>query len=183
MIEIEKKAYLKDLKILDKIKEIAFYKGEKHKEDVYFAPINIERINIYKDPIFRIRIEEGKKILSYKKKKFIDKTEVNDEHEIDISGSDIPQMRAFFRHIGYLPFIEKKKKTSLYVVKDLEGYDVSIEHNEVEKLGEFIEIEVLAQNESEAVKVEKIICDLFKKIGIKDEDIEPKYYIDLLMEK
>jgi predicted adenylyl cyclase CyaB len=185
VIEVEKKAYLRDYKTLDKIREIAQYRGDSEKEDTYFAAIG-QKLDLYKDPIFRIRITGNEKILSYKKKRFIEKTEVNEEQEIDISAiDDIQAFRNFFQYTGYYPFIEKKKKTSLYRIENYEGFPVSIEHNKIENLGDFIEIEILVEEKAKE-KVEKarqVITKLFHEIDISEEDVEPRYYIDLLMEK
>ncbi len=182
MIEVERKAYLKDLSILDKIKKISEYTEKSTKKDTYFAPFAIKRLDVYKDPIFRIRSKDGKNILSYKKKKIVEKTEINIENEIDISSLDKPSLRSFFQYIGFYPFIEKKKTTNLYKTKK-NNFDVSIEHNNIENLGEFIEIEILIDEEKDIEKANKAINDLFEKLEIQKEDIESKYYIDLLMEK
>lgn len=183
MIEVEKKAYLKDLSLLDKIKDFAQFKGNFVKEDVYFAQIGANNINVYKDPIFRIRIEEGKQMLSYKKKSLLDKTEVNQEFELDISHLDQSSLRSFFQYIGFYPFIEKIKKTSLYQYLDKNGFTVSLEHNYVDKLGDFLEIEILLEDSALSKKAQQSIADIFKKLSIPESDIESKYYIDLLMEK
>jgi predicted adenylyl cyclase CyaB len=182
MFEVEKKAYLRNFSVLHKIKEIAIYKGEIYKEDVYFAPISNSNTNIYQDPLFRIRLEDNKMELSFKQKKFKDKTEINDEHTIDISSSDPIELRSFFRHIGFFPFIEKKKKTQLYQIMDKFPFPVAIEHNAIDRLGEFIEIEILLEDEHLIEEAHQIIDKIFHDIGVKEEDFEARYYIDLLME-
>ncbi len=182
MIEVEKKAYLKSPHTVEKIKEIADYKGESFKDDIYFAPIGTTRINVYKDPIFRIRTEKSQKILSYKKKSIVDKTEVNIENEIDITNMEVPKLRSFFQYLGFYPFIEKKKITRLYNYSGRKDISVNIEHNTVENLGDFIEVEILTEKEEHVPTAKKVIDDLFTKLEIKEDDIESKYYIDLLME-
>lgn len=183
MIEVEKKAWLKAPGVIEKIKGMAAYAGEMEKEDIYFAPITTERLNIYKDPIFRVRIQNGQKLLSYKKKNFRDKTEVNEEFEQDISSIDLSFLRPFFQYLGFFPFIEKKKTTHLYRLEDFKGFAVCIEVNLIENLGEFVEIEILADREDQVSNADAAIGEIFALLSIPDEDIEARYYIDLLMER
>ncbi len=184
MIEVEKKAWLKDLeKTRKNILKIATFTEKTEKEDIYFAPIMTERLNIYKDPIFRIRIEKGKQFLSYKKKSFRNKTEVNEEQEIDIAHIDLAFLRPFFQYLRFFPFIEKRKETELYIMKNYQGFFVSIEINQVEKLGDFVEIEILIESKDLIEKADQALSEIFEKIEISEEDIEEKYYVDLLMER
>lgn len=183
MIEIEKKAYLKRQETLQKIKEIASFVKVSEKKDIYFAPIAFKRENLYKEALFRIRRKGDEQILSYKKKQVKDKTEINDEHEIDVSSQNLAELRDFFQHIGFFPFIEKTKKTNLYKYSKNKDFDVLIEHNLIEDLGEFIEIEILTEDSSQIENASNIISKLFQEIGILESEIEPRYYIDLLMEK
>jgi len=180
MIEVEKKAYLRNNQVLQNIKDIAEYKGYSVKTDRYYGPGSKEVVNLYHDPVFRLRKENQQQILTFKEKSFIENTEVNQEHEIDLSHIPQKDLEKFFSYLGYKPFIDKNKNSHLYYIRNKNGYPVSIEHNHIESLGEFIEIEILAQQESEVPAVHRIIEELFQELGIKDEDIEKRYYIDLL---
>lgn len=184
MIEVERKAWLKDLaKTRENILKVASFKEKVQKDDIYFAPIMTERLNIYKDPIFRIRLEKGKQFLSYKKKSFLNKTEVNEEQETDISHINLAFLRSFFQYLRFFPFIEKRKETELYIIENHQGFFVSIEINQVEKLGDFVEIEILVSKKDEVEKADQALTEIFEKIKIPDEDVEKKYYVDLLMER
>lgn len=180
MIEIEKKAYLRDSAVLEKIKEIAVYKGFFDKQDTYYGPDQENKINVYQDRVFRLRKENDKQILSFKKKNFLGKTEVNEEYEMDVSTVKKEDLEVFFYYLGYKSFIDKNKKSHIYIIGNKKGYPVTIEHNLIDQLGEFIEIEILAKEASETEKANQVIEELFSEIGIREEDIEHRYYIDLL---
>jgi len=180
MYEVEKKAYLRE-DILEKVKKIATFKYCTEKKDIYFTNVKGRKVNIYTDRVFRIREENGEKILSYKDKSFNNKTEINKEHEIDISNVDLLKLKEFFNYMEIYPFIEKTKKTSLYNMY-YEGFKLNIECNEIENLGRFIEVEIITEDKNIENAV-KAIDNFFEEIGIKEEEIEKRYYIDLLMER
>ncbi|HOJ49719.1 MAG TPA: class IV adenylate cyclase [Spirochaetota bacterium] len=182
MYEIEKKAYLRD-EVLDKIKNIANFKYYVEKKDVYFTNVAGRKVNIYTDPIFRIREENGKKILSYKDKSFNQDTEVNKEFEIDITSVDIDKIKDFFKYMGIYKIIEKTKKISLYTIENYKGFYLNIECNEIEGIGRFVEVEIILDNKEVIEEAVSVIDSFFKEIGIREKEIEKRYYIDILMER
>ena len=62
MIEVEKKAYLRNNQVLQNIKDIAEYKGYSVKTDRYYGPGSKEVVNLYHDPVFRLRKENQQQI-------------------------------------------------------------------------------------------------------------------------
>lgn len=183
MIEVEKKAYIKNPIIVENIKKIAILEKEEKKEDRYFTKINSSKIDIYSDPIFRTRKSGETQILSYKKKTFVNKTEVNEEHEFDVSTFNLSEFRSFCQYIGFFPFVEKVKHTRLYRLKKGSPFEVAIEHNTIEGLGDFVEVEILLENKNQVEEAGKAIDQILTEIGVSENDVEPRYYIDLLMEK
>lgn len=180
MIEVEKKAYLNNPKVLENIKQIAEYQGYVEKQDTYYGPKEKKQVNAYQDSVFRIRKEKGRQILSFKNKSFLDKTEVNQENEIDVSSIDKKELELFFDYLGYKSFIDKIKKSHIYIMRRENQFPVTIEHNNIEPLGEFIEIEILTGDENDAPRARDLIDQIFNEIGITETDVENRYYIDLL---
>lgn len=71
-----------------------------------------------------------------------------------------------------------RKKRTLYLVSQ-----TRIHLDEVEGLGEFVELEVVMRPGQPASEGHQIIADLTKKLEISQEDLIHSAYIDLLLEK
>jgi predicted adenylyl cyclase CyaB len=180
--EVERKAHLRKPATAARIlAKIAAYAGRRVKEDRYYLlrPGPAAGIDFRKDPMFRIRIEKGRCWLTAKKRSFRGKTEINKEVEIP-AGKPEETLWFFERYLGLAPFVVKHKRTRLY----LRG-DIHAEINFVDGLGWFLEVEILMgklDRKREKRALERI-QSIFDRLGIREEDIEPRYYIQMLMEK
>ncbi len=58
-----------------------------------------------------------------------------------------------------------------------------VEINTVDGLGDFIEVEVVASDKSQKAGAIALVDEVFDILEIPEEDIEQRYYIDLLLEK
>jgi len=180
--EVEKKAHLRKPATAARIlAKIAAYAGRRVKEDRYYLLRSCPPtgIDFRKDPIFRIRIENGRCWLTAKKRSFRGKTEINEEVEIP-AGKPEETLWFFERYLGLAPFVVKHKRTRLYLLGDIHA-----EINFVDGLGWFIEVEILREKLDRRGKKRALarIQSIFDRIGIREEDIEPRYYIQMLMEK
>lgn len=180
--EIEKKAHLKDPVAAEKkLLEAGKFAGEAVKEDCYYLIRRKaeKKIDMKNDPIFRIRVVGERCWISAKKRTFRGKTEINEEAEIPAGRPD-ETIWFFETYLGLTPFVRKRKKTRLFKIDD-----INVEINHVENLGCFLEVEI--QKESLDRDEEKTILEridsIFKLLEISEEDVEPKYYIEMLMEK
>jgi len=180
--EIEKKARVKNPHRISHILSQLFkYIGTSIKIDRYYLLKfkSTRRINFKTDPIIRLRIEKGKSFLTTKKRTFKGKTEINREIEIPL-GSPTRAIEFFENALGLKPFVIKKKKTKLF-----KRGNIKAELNFVEGLGWFLEIEILKKNLSKSDEKQTLskISSVFKTLGIKEQDFEPRYYIELLLKK
>lgn len=104
--------------------------------------------------------------------------EVNDEKEFAVS--DRTEFERFLHKAGFEAVFEKRKK-SMQWKKD----GVLIELCTVEPLGDFLEMEILAEtaDENRINEARLTLEKLLKKYGIPLEQIEPMYYSELLKAK
>jgi len=121
-------------------------------------------------------------LVTYKQKHRICKEnpalEVNDEKEFAIS--DRAEFERFLQKAGFEAVFEKRKK-SMQWTKD----GVFIELCTVDPLGDFLEMEILAETaDKKYIKEARLALEkLLKKYGIPLEQIEPMYYSELLKAK
>ena len=129
--------------------------------------------------------EKGKTcrhLVTYKQKRRICKEnpalEVNDEKEFAVS--DRTEFERFLQQAGFEAVFEKHKKSMQW-----EKGDALIELCTVEPLGDFLEMEILAEtaDENRVKKTRLALEKLLKKYGIPLEQIEPMYYSELLKAK
>ena len=121
-------------------------------------------------------------LVTYKQKRRICKEnpalEVNDEKEFAVS--DRAEFERFLQKAGFEAVFEKHKK-SMQWTKDC----VLIELCTVKHLGDFLEMEILAETaDKKYIKEARLKLEkLLKKYGIPLEQIEPMYYSELLNAK
>ncbi|WP_300711680.1 class IV adenylate cyclase [uncultured Brachyspira sp.] len=176
--EIEIKAYIKDFEsVLNFLKNNAKFKKKYFKKDIYYAKEkSIKEGNIKTISCIRLRIENGGYTFCTKERTLIDGAEVNEEIEIKVS-----KKKSRF----IVDFLSKLQKYKEYVRKEKKGYafiykNALIEISKIKNLGDFIEIEFLNSDKP----VENQVCKLksiLKEIGIDENSIETKPYIELLV--
>jgi len=196
--EIELKAHVEDSvgvkKTLDKI---AFFRYEFIKEDVYWMPgpeangarLPKSGIRIRKEKTANNYGENNFFLVTYKTKERRSNIEVNKENEFIIksanpdSGEDEEEAIGAFEYllssIGMVKSISKKKQGFYYNYEE-----ISAELTFVEKLGWFLELEVIskASDDETVSKIKDTLLALLKKTGISEDKIEPRYYNEMLQE-
>ena len=187
MYEIELKAHVTDReKTIAKLNAFATYCGMVQKSDTYYK--NAAKISA------RIRTEtemlndadtsgqQGKQrvFLTYKRKELrLDANgaaiEVNDEKECELS--DGTALESLLTDSGFAVSIKKEKTVMGWVCGS-----AHLELCTVPPLGDFLEIEILSSaNDSATVeKCQSELKTLLHKAGIPNENIERRYYSDML---
>jgi len=166
-MEVEIKFRVEFDRIREKIESIgAKFIGEEIQEDLYFSlpPKHLLRIR---------RIANlGESILGYKEIK----DERNEEFdEIEVRVEDFDKTREIFKRLGFKEEVWVKKHRYIYKLDN-----VTFELNKVEGLGDFLDIEVMSDN---IEKAKERIWEIAKLLGLKEEDVEPRLYQELLKEK
>ncbi len=205
MFEIELKAHVENRsKVIEKMNFLAEYIGSVQKDDFYWgkdidgkkiqARIRRERhleildaesfmANINADE-YRLKPDQGKEevFLTYKEKEVRESEngtsfEVNDEKESKI---DNPQaLEALFKDLGMNIVLEKHKT----VISWMYG-NTHIELCTVPPLGDFLEIEILTENNDQETITENRnkLLEILKKCDIPESKIEKRYYSEMLRE-
>jgi predicted adenylyl cyclase CyaB len=181
MIEVELKARLRDREaVLATVAGFARDAGEVDKFDSYWhgPDWRIERGK----KGFRLRSEGGSTVVAFKTKRSEGGMEINREREIGVS--DAEAFVEFCIRLGCEPFYSKRKRGRKFLVGAADGDAITIEIVEVLGLGHFIEIEALLAEEDPAAiaLAQGEIRGLLARAGVPAEDIEPRFYSELLVE-
>jgi adenylate cyclase class 2 len=180
VIEIEIKAWLDDLFAARCALEAlgATRVGEALERDLYYGPENKapREIDLARDPVFRLRNSGEKWLVTAKRREIEEGVERNDEVEFAVS--DAAAFREFAQRLGFRPFAVKRKKSEKFALGR-----ASIGLNEVDPLGNFIEVEILLEDgapEEEQALAKAEVRGVLANIGIPEEKIEPRLYIDMI---
>ncbi|ALV62146.1 Adenylate cyclase [Thermococcus sp. 2319x1] len=139
---------------------------EEVQEDLYF--------DIPLPNLLRIRriVNTGEIILGYKEIKD-QKNEEFDEIEVEVK--DFDKIREILRRLGFKEDVWVKKHRHVYRLGN-----VTFELNRVEGLGDFLDIEVISDDVEEA---KRKIWEVARELELKEEDVEPRLYQELIKEK
>ncbi|MEA1905345.1 MAG: class IV adenylate cyclase, partial [Euryarchaeota archaeon] len=124
----------------------------------------------------RVRDSDGKYRLTYKGPKKDDETTSRDEIEIGIESAR--EMVEILDELGFYEICEVKKLRKTYLLKDL-----IITLDNVDDLGEFIEVEGKASNDREFEEKKDEIFKLLKKLGLSTDAISQRSYLEMLLDK
>jgi predicted adenylyl cyclase CyaB len=170
-IEVETKIKVYDVKeVRKKIKEIAkFVKKEKKSDDYY----SLEYFG-YPDKSLRVRDRGKKREVNFKQRKgYVDG--IHAKNEVQFGITDLKGFFELIEDFGFRKWMHKEKKTELYKTKE----GVSIELNKLDKLGWYIEIEVLCEKKDIAKARQKIV-KVRKKLGFSSRDSDKRGYTKML---
>jgi len=169
MFEIEAKVRLAETDFKRLRKEIPQRYAQKT-EDVFSKDAYYSDIKTFS---LRIREKNSKGILNIKSKKRGKGIEFNNEIELPLKSAS--GFHAFFKKIGIALRAKKVKKGEIF-----KSGKMQIELNFVDDLGYFLEIETLAESESEIPAAKKALLKVFRRLGFNSDDFEKKYYLELL---
>jgi adenylate cyclase class 2 len=176
MIEIEVKASVEDPKQLERsiIEFGATPIGIQMQADTYYnAPY---RDFGKTDEALRIRVEEGKSVLTYKGPKMDTVSKTRKEVETEIK--DIDGMGNILSSLGFFPVATVSKKR-----KNFRLGDFFISLDEVRNLGYFIEVEIGAKDSRNYQEKVERIFKFMGKLGISRESSIRKSYLEMILEK
>lgn len=183
MIEVELKAHLRD-RAATQAAVAAFARpiGGVDKRDSYWHGPDWRRNGDTRG--FRIRSELGSTTVTFKDKRPEGGIEINREREFEVL--DAEAFVEFAQRLGCEPFFEKRKRGLAYKASASPGAEdeATIEIVEVAGLGDFIEIEVLLDDEDprRLALAQGEIRALLARALVAEGDIEPRFYSELLMD-
>ncbi len=117
-------------------------------------------------------------VVNFKRKEVRDGIEVNDEREFTVEGET--QFEAMLERLGLALHICKLKTGKAWT---FEG--ITIELSEIEGLGHFVELEILAETDTYEIVADarSRLLALLARIGVDAGKIETRYYTEMLSEK
>ena len=176
MIEIEVKASVEDPKQLERslIEFGATPIGIETQADTYYnAPY---RDFGKTDEALRIRVEDGKSVLTYKGPKMDKVSKTRKEVETEIK--DIDGMGDILSSLGFFPVATVSKKRKNFRIGD---FFISLD--EVRDLGHFIEVEISVKDSRNFQEKVESIFKFMGKLGINRESSIRKSYLEMILEK
>lgn len=177
MIEVERKAWVDNpVDLESRVKRIARLQKKERMIDFYFTP---RKESHPIDNCFRIRLEDKSAWVTFKRKKIVRRSEVNEEMNKEIRNPVL--LARLLEEAGYIMFVRKEKHARIYRSRKYPG--TSIELHRVSDLGNFIEVEVLCRRKSDVPRALRNVQSIFRELRIRPRDVEPRLYIELLREK
>lgn len=168
MKEIEIKLRIKNENELRRaIIKIADFDREYEKNDEYY---------IKDDFIVRVRDDHPETYVTYKVRKIVNNTEVNDEFEMTVSSKKM--FIDLLIESGYKLYYKKQKKG--YSLKTIEG--ITFDISSVNDLGMFLEIEKVVDEKVSADSTIEELKEIMKFLNLNEDQIETKSYAELILE-
>jgi adenylate cyclase class 2 len=174
MIEVEVKVRADHEKIRPILKKIGAAKSKvETQSDTYFAAPHRDFAKT--DEALRIRLEDGKSVLTYKGPKLDGVSKTREELETPVDEV------IFTRILHALGFSEAGK-----VRKNREFFkagEITVSLDAVEGLGEFLEVEIMAENEKDLETSRHKLFDFLKQVGFEEKDSIRTSYLEMVLEK
>lgn len=179
MLEIEQKFAHADFAAIEsRLAEWRARPGEEHTEaDHYFnAP---DRDFARTDEAFRLRRVGEANFLTYKGPKQSGPVKIRTELEIPLrdGATAAEQMTRFLGHLGYRPVaVVRKRRRTHHLERG--GFALLVCLDEVERLGRFAEVEIVAPEE-QADAARTVLADTTAALGLTE--LERRSYLNLLL--
>lgn len=179
MLEIEQKFAHADFELLERrLTEWGAVVGEVHEEaDHYFnAP---DRDFVQTGEAFRLRRVDSANYLTYKGPKQKADVKVRTELEVALQPGDeaAADMTRLLAYLGYrfVAVVRKRRRTASL---ERDGFSFTVCLDEVDGIGRFAEVEVLAPHE-QSIDAEQAVSRLATELGLSE--VERRSYLHLVL--
>jgi adenylate cyclase class 2 len=152
---------------------------EHHQSDAYFNhPSRDFRIT---DEALRIRTEDERTILCWKGPRHPGPTKTRPELEVDVAEGESPRDRLaeLLTRLGFQPVFTVRKRRRECTVSEGGGPPVTVSLDAVDGLGEFVELELLAEVGA-VEEAKRTILSLANRLGLNHP--ETRSYLALLLD-
>ena len=184
-IELEASYYLDKNydEILDKIKKENFKKTQELiEEDTYYTDKNFTFIQ---DRIcLRTRkVDNNFLELTYKPKSDNNKSEKYEKREVNLKldPKDYEDTKYVINQLGYIEYVSFKKYRQVYS-KNIDGFEYNIMIDRIDGVGNFIELEILANTEEEKEKLRTELDRFVQRMNCNKLKEKEKPYRDIVKE-
>lgn len=180
MLEVEAKFRLTDPEAFRaRLAEVrATHTGERQERDVYLsAP---DRDFARTDEAFRLRVAGEENCLTYKGPRRISgaKTRVEIETPLISGEQSAGAMLNLLSHLGYRRVAEVSKTRRTHEIRHGE-FDVLICEDHVEKVGRFVEIEIILKDDSNHEPARQVLAELAELLALNEP--ETRSYLEQLL--
>ncbi|OPY26067.1 MAG: CYTH domain protein [Methanocella sp. PtaU1.Bin125] len=174
MIEVEIKARASTDALADVLKRrgAEFEKTVVQSDTYYNAP---HRDFAETDEAVRIREQDGRAYLTYKGKKIDAQSKTRKEVEVAVENK--ARMEDILLSLGFRKTLDVIKTRSIY---HYGGVEICLDR--IEGLGEFVELESMAENASEIPQKRDGLIALMRELGVEGGQIRESY-LEMLMAK
>lgn len=173
MIEIEVKVRADHSKARSILKKIGAVKiGVENQSDIYFAAPYRDFAKT--DEALRIRSLEGKAVMTYKGPKLDGISKTREELETPVDEVNTIQI---LHALGFSEAGVVRKKREVF-----NAGDITVCLDAVENLGEFLEVEIVAENEKELEISRAKLFELLKQFGAGEKDSIRTSYLEMVLE-
>jgi adenylate cyclase, class 2 len=133
------------------------------------------------DEALRVRQANSHVLVTYKGPKVDSTTKTRTEIELELARGQYTsnQVLDFWERLGFAPVREVRKDRELFRIQ-WHGQEVHVSLDNVHGLGDFIELEILAQP-AKLEESRQILKNLAEHLGLRNS--ERKSYLELLLEK
>lgn len=176
MIEVELKYRVYNYRgILNRLKDIgAEYVGKEYEVDYYLQhPCRDFKLS---DEALRIRVSDSGYFITYKGPRISDRAKTR--YEIESKVNDYNLFLELFNRLGFEIYAVIRKTRRIYRYGEIK---ISLDY--VEGLGDFIEVELHARDESHAREVEDTLREFITRLDIDPDKKILKSYLELYLEK
>jgi|SRR5579883_2616509 len=127
------------------------------------------------------RIGESNRI-TYKGPKHAGPTKTREEIEVPFAegAGALDQMRRLFADLGFRPVAVIRKTRRTFHLK-YRGMAVEVALDSAENLGDFVEVEAIAESAAGLPEAQAAVLDLARELGLTD--VEPRSYLRMALEK
>lgn len=175
MIEVETKFRIADkVRIANKLKELGFIGAEPVRQSDKVFLVKSDSFRTFKpgDPVTRIRTVNG--VSSMTLKRAINTSGDSVEHEMTVNPASAAE--GLLLEMGYKAVTDVDKIRTEY-----KRDDTTVALDEVSKLGEFLEIEIVCNEGKEADARSRVMATAID-LGLSEDDIVTKKYDQLMSE-
>lgn len=173
MIEVEVKVAADHDDVRERLRELgAERQGVKTQRDTYYSAPHRDFTET--DEAVRVRVEDGEAYLTYKGPKKEDGTKSRKEVEVGVGSAG--EAGEVLESLGFREFgvVEKRR-----VVYELGDYEVALD--DVEGVGEYVEVETEARGE-DYVEARDGAVEILRRLGLDPGESVRESYLELLVE-
>jgi adenylate cyclase, class 2 len=174
MIEVEVKVRADHEQIRPILKKIGAVKIKTEvQSDTYFAAPHRDFAKT--DEALRIRSLDDHSVLTYKGPKLDKVSKTREEFEIPIEEATFTKI---LHALGFTEAGTVRKSREVF-----EAGEITISFDSVESLGEFLEVEIMAESEEELETARQKLFELLKQFGFGEKNSIRVSYLEMVLEK